>query len=84
MGSRPSPVTLCYLNHLRKGSVSRYGHVLGCWGSGLRHRNLGDTIQALTVTIPRRVTIKVRRGCCWEGEGRQTHLLWEVGGSKVP
>lgn len=31
-GSRPSPVTLCYLNHLCKGPITEYSHSLSGWG----------------------------------------------------
>ena len=41
--SGPTPVTPCYLNHLCTVPVSRYGHILGCWGSELQHTALGGT-----------------------------------------
>ena len=37
-------MTPYYLSHLRKVSIFMYSHILGCWGSGPQHRNLGDTV----------------------------------------
>lgn len=41
-GSGP-PYDLLYLNHLHKDPVSKYMHILRCWGSGPQHRTLGAT-----------------------------------------
>jgi len=39
----PTPMTSCNLNHLFKGSVSKYSHILRFWGLGFQHTNFGGT-----------------------------------------
>lgn len=39
----PIHMTSCYLNHLFKGLISKYSHILKSWGLGLQHMNFEGT-----------------------------------------
>ena len=69
IGLGPTHMILFYFNHLFKGAVSRYSHILRSWGLGLQHMNLGGyAIQPIT-----REFCAPSRTSCW------TECLTHVG-----
>ena len=51
MGLGRALVTSFSFNHFLKDPNSKYSHILKCWGSGLRHMNLGNTDLPVTACL---------------------------------
>lgn len=45
-------VTSCYLNHLHKGPVSKYGHICSFWGLGVQWINSRGTQFSRSCLMP--------------------------------